>query len=333
MKALVLMAALLLLPLTSAAERLRLRHPTRGFQMRMTPFVIPAGGEREVCEYRTLPNRKPMDVAGFELNMTKGAHHFVLWEYLGKDRNPADFPHQLVDAPGCVGVGPRDNFLANANLFGMQTARARLRFPPGVAVRLEPQAPVFLNAHLRNFSATEPLTAGAVFNVIPARRGTVQHHAQALIVGNAVNIDIPPRLSPTQPSTASFTAEWRTAIDLNVVQLSSHQHARGRHVAIHVLDAAGNDLGLMFEATDWEHPGERWFSPAFRVPAGGGFRFTCGWENDEDRTVRFGVTTRDEMCFVTGYFYPDDESQPLPPQPGCFPQGAGLLCFGPKISG
>ena len=301
--------------------------------MRMTPFVIPAGGEREVCEYRTLPNRKAMDVQGFQLQMTKGSHHFVLWEYLGKDRNPADFPHELVDAPGCVGVGPSDGFLSNANLFGMQSSRARIRFPPGVAVRIEPHAPVFLNAHLRNFSATEPLTAAAVFNIIPARPGTVQHHAQALVVGNAVDILIPPRVSPTQPSTASLTAEWRAATDLNLVQISTHQHARGRRVTVHTLDPSGNDTGVLFESGDWEHPGERWFSPALRLSAGAGFRFTCEWANDEDRLVRFGVTTRDEMCFVTGYFYPDDESAPLPLGPGCFPQGAGLLCFAPKISG
>src|SRR2546428_300888 len=85
-----------------------------------------------------------MYLAVFALNMTRGAPHFALWEYLGKYHDPADFPRGLVDAPGCVGVGPRDNFLANANLFGMQTSRARLRFPPGVAVRIEPNAPVFL---------------------------------------------------------------------------------------------------------------------------------------------------------------------------------------------
>jgi hypothetical protein len=38
------------------------------------------------------------------------------------------------------------------------------------------------------------------------------------------------------------------------------------------------------------------------------------------------------MCFVTGYFYPDDESVPVT-VPGCLPQGAGLECFVPGSSG
>lgn len=319
-----LVLACLAVGTAAGARRLRLHKPGRGFQMRMAPFVIPPAAEREVCEYRTTPNGKPMDVQGFELEMTAGAHHFVVWEYLGKDRDPAHFWTGLKDAPGCVGLGPRDGFATNANLFGMQSAHAKVRFPPGVAVRLEPHAPVYLNAHLRNGSLTDALTAGAVFNMIPARRGTVRHHAQALVIGSFA-IDIAPR------SGASFTGEWHTPVALNIVQLSTHQHHRGTHTAVHEVDATGADLGELFAADSWDHPGERWFDRAHRLPAGHGLRFTCDWMNPDDKEVHFGVHTDDEMCFATGYFYPDDESVPVT-GPGCQAQGAGLECFVPKLS-
>ena len=51
--------------------------------MRMTSFVVPPGADREGCEYAVAPNRLPMDVAGFELNVTPGAHHFVLSFFCG----------------------------------------------------------------------------------------------------------------------------------------------------------------------------------------------------------------------------------------------------------
>jgi hypothetical protein len=292
--------------------------------MRTAAVIIPPGGEREVCEFRVTPNRKPIDVQEFELNMTAGSHHFVVWEYLGSDRDPSHFPTQLVDSPGCVGVGPRDSFFANANLFGMQTAHSRQRFPRGVAVPLEPHAFVFLNLHIRNPSPTEPLEAEAVFNFRRARKGTVEHRAQTLTIGNAGDIHIPAR------GTQSLTSVWHAPVDLNLVQLSTHQHKRGTRVGVHLVDAAGNDLGQVFEGVDWEHPGERWFDPAFRVAAGQGFRFTCEWANPDDRVVTFGVTTHDEMCFVTGYFYPDDEGAPVRGT-GCIPQGSGILCFAPKV--
>jgi len=308
-----------------AVARVHLRRPARGYPIKMGAFTIPPAGEREVCEYRVLPNAKPMDVQAYQLDMTPGAHHFVLWAYLGKDRNADDFPKTIVDSPGCVGVGPRDSFFSNANLFGIQTPHVKIRFPRGVAVRLAAHQQVFLNAHLRNPSATDPLVPEVVFNLIPARKGTVKHHAQALVVGNMAGINVPPH------GAQSLVSEWHAPIDLNVIQLSTHQHKRGTHAAIDLIDAAGNDKGRVFESDDWQHPGEYWANPAIRVAKGDGFRLLCEWANADDYPVRFGVTTNDEMCFLIGYFYPDDESQPIP-QAGCLPQGEGLLCYAQTVS-
>src|SRR5690349_14461079 len=98
-----------LLAVTPAhAARIHLRRPARGFQMRMGKFTIPPAHEREVCEYRTLPNRRPMDAQQFEFAMSEGSHHFALWAYLGQDRNAADFPVGIAESPGCTGLGPVD---------------------------------------------------------------------------------------------------------------------------------------------------------------------------------------------------------------------------------
>ncbi len=305
------------------AKRMHLhRPPAGGFQMRMTPFPIPVGGEREVCEYQTTPNGKPMDVAELQLRSTRGSHHFVLWEYLGNDRSPTDFWSGPRDAPGCVGLGPQDGFTTTANLFGMQVSPARVKFPPGVAVRLEPHAIVYSNLHLRNFFP-EPIMAEAVFNVIPAKKGSVRHHAQSFTVGSW-DIDIPPQAS------ASLTGEWHAPVPLNIVQISTHQHHRGTLVSVHHMDAAGNDLGELVASPDWEHAKVRWFPKALRVEAGESFRFTCNWTNPDDHPVHFGVTTEDEMCFVAGYFYLDDDAGRVS-APGCLPQGAGLECFVPRL--
>ena len=98
--------ALLILALLFAtvadAKRLHLRRPHRGFQMRMAPFVVAPGGDREGCEYLTTPNREPMDVGEFALKVTPGTHHFVVWEYLGADHDPAHFWSGIAYAPGCV---------------------------------------------------------------------------------------------------------------------------------------------------------------------------------------------------------------------------------------
>jgi hypothetical protein len=312
--------ACLALAATADAGRLHLRKPSRGFQLRMVPFVIQPGTDREGCEYAVAPNRHAMDVSTFELKTTPGTHHFVVWAYLGADRNPADFWSGVSYTPGCVGLGPQ-NGANNANLFGMLSGYQHFQFPPGVAVRLPAHAILYPDLHFHNYGDT-PVDGQAVVNFIPARPGTVRHHAEAFTVGS-FDIDIPPL------GTASLTGEWHTTTPLNVVQLSTHEHHRGTGVTIDRLDANGVDQGELVHTTDWEHPTTRWFEQAMRIEPGEGFRFTCEWSNPDDHPVHFGVTTEDEMCFMTGYFYSDDDLAPLS-GPGCVAQGSGLECFVPK---
>ncbi len=289
--------------------------------MRMGKFTIPPASEREVCQFRTMPNRKEFDAQSFEFAMTPGSHHFALWAYDG-DHTEADFPRAIVDSTACIGLGPTDSF-NKALLGGAQSPRVTTRFPPGIAVRLQPHQPVFLNSHYINGSLTQPLTPSVVFNVTRARPGSVRHHAEQMTIG-AFQIDIPPH------GTASATAEWIVPFDLNVIQLSSHQHKRGIRFTIDRM-AAGQDVGQMYENDDWHHPNEYWPTTPIRVPAGDGFRFTCEWKNDDDYPVHFGVTTNDEMCFMVGYYYRDDESVPPPPAPNCLHETGGLLCVATQV--
>jgi hypothetical protein len=97
-------------------------------------------------------------------------------------------------------------------------------------------------------------------------------------------------------------------------------------MSVHHIDASGADLGELVVSDSWEHPTVHWYTQALRIPAGDGIRFTCEWSNPDDVRVHFGVTTEDEMCFVTGYFYPDDDGAKIT-GPGCVPQGGGLECF------
>src|SRR5262249_3868501 len=93
---------------TPAAAKLRLRQPPRGFQMRMESFEVPPSGDVEGCEHMITPNHQPMDVSAFELKATPGTHHFVVWDYLGQDQNPANFWPGIAYATACVGLGPQD---------------------------------------------------------------------------------------------------------------------------------------------------------------------------------------------------------------------------------
>ncbi len=311
----------------AAPRRVVLPHRVHALQMRMGKFTIPPAREREVCEYRQLPNKKPMDVQEFEIRMSPGSHHFVLWAYFG-GLGPKDFPAGIKDSPGCTGIGPGTDY-HRANLTGMGQPNGKVSFPQGYALRLEPHQSLLLNSHYINSSATEPLTPQVVFNLVRARKSTVKHHLQTLTLGD-YQIPIPAH------STTSHTGEWHAPFDLTVEQLSSHQHKRGIGLSANLI-VDGEDRGEIFRnLNDWQEPTIKWFDdrlgqPPIHLKQGDGFRFTCSWQNNDDKDVRFGVTTDDEMCFLTGYYYIADEAAPPAPRPGCFEERA-LSCFSAPIN-
>jgi hypothetical protein len=310
-----------------AAGAPKLRKPKRGFQMRTTPVVIRPGEDKEWCEYRRLPNRKAMDAQGFELRMPEGAHHFVLWAYNGNVSDDAQFPAGPVEVPGCTGIGPGDSLIP-VNLFGMQTPNGRVRFPKGFAVRLRPHQQVWLNPHMKNFDTVD-LRSRVVFNITPARRGSVKHHAESFVVGNITGIDVP------AGGRQTLVSEWAAPADLNLIQVSSHQHRFGTYVST-ALEQPDGSFAQIVENVNWEHPTELWTHrdapwrdqdpQIIRLSRGQRIRFTCKWQNTGATPVRFGVETTDEMCFVTGYFYRDDETAPPISGPGCVTVPEGLMC-------
>jgi hypothetical protein len=332
MRLVLVLVALLAWPSASSAvgERfgLKLRKPRRGFQMRTSDFLVPPGEDLEWCEYRRLPNRKEMFAQGFELRMSYGSHHFVVWAYNGSETDDARFPSAPVLVAGCTGVGPGDS-LVPVNLFGMQTPNGRVKFPKGIAVRLKPHQQVWLNPHIKNYGSEE-VVAQAVFNITPARSRDIKHLAESFAIGNVAGIDIAPGGRQT------LVSEWRAPQALNLIQVSSHQHALGTATSIEVEQADGSFLRV-FENENWEHPYELWTHrvapwkhqdpPVIRLAEGRRLRWTCRWANTTSRRVRFGTETSDEMCFATGYFYRDADAPRGPiVGPGCIPAAEGLTC-------
>lgn len=308
----------LLLVLTAGADaKTYLEKPGRGFQMRAGKFTVQPAEDLEVCEYRRLPNRKAMDISGFKLRMPPGAHHFVVWSYGGSVQDDSRFPQGPVESVGCSGVSP-DEFIPQV-MIPIQSPNARFRFPKGIALSIEPHQQVWLNAHLKNADLA-PMEPDIRFNFYRAKRGKVRHHAQALIVGNMGAINIPAGGEQT------ITAEWTAPVDLKVIQLSTHQHRLGTYANIELVEPDGVTPTNIYENRDWEHPHAYWPPEPIHLTKGRKIRITCTWHNTDDHVVRFGPETTDEMCFILGFYYRDDDDTEPVVGDGCLPAKRGLLC-------
>ncbi len=101
-----LLVALALLLAVPAVAKAPLKRPHRGFQMRIHDFTVKPDEDLEVCEYARLPNRRAIDVNGFELTMPPEAHHFVIWSYGGDVTDDARFPKGPMESVACSGLSP-----------------------------------------------------------------------------------------------------------------------------------------------------------------------------------------------------------------------------------
>ena len=318
------LALSVLVALSSLADaRPYLKKPKRGFQMRVSDFNVVPGQDLEVCEYRRLPNKKAVDIVGFKLRMPAGAHHFVVWRYGGDTTDDSLFPQGPVESLGCTGVSPDE--LVPQVLIPIQQPNARFRFPKGIGLRIEPHQQVWLNPHLKNFDP-ETMTPDVRFNFYTAKKGTVKHHAEGIIVGNITDIAVPAGGQQT------LTAEWTAPVNLTMFQLATHQHRLGTYANIELVDPDGTPRKI-YENFDWEHPINYWPQPFIRLQKGDKMRITCTWNNTDDHVVNFGGETTDEMCFILGFYY-RDEGDTAPISGGqCVPAKAGLLCpFAPAIA-
>ena len=318
MRVLLLVLCLALAHASAGHAGLRLRKPVHGFQMKVSDFTVHAGEDLEVCEYRRLPNKKPIDVTGFKVRMPEGAHHFLVWSYGGNLQDDARFPKGPVERVGCTGLAP-DEIIPQV-LIPIQTPNARFRFPKGIGLRLEAHKQVWLNPHLKNVTP-DALTPDIRFNFYRAKKGEVKHYAEGLIAGNAANINIPAGGEQT------LTAEWTAPVNLNVVQLATHQHRLGTYANIELVTPDGTPQKI-YENEEWQHPHSYWPDPPIRLAKGGKMRITCTWRNTDTHAVRFGPETTDEMCFILGFYYRDDGDVEPVHSTQCIPAKQGLLCIG-----
>ena len=295
--------------------RARLHKPRQAVQLRLSPFTVPARGEREVCQAVELAGSEPMDVAEFQFaaptSRSYVTHHFGLM--VDDNDDLASLPKGPVSAVGCVGFGR--NFGSVIAL--VQRSRGAVAFPPGVGFTFRPHQVLLLNLHFINASP-RPLRIDGAVNLVRAPKGSIVHHARGFQLGT-FRIAVPPG------QDGSAEAGWIAPFPMNVVQLGTHSHKHTTSVDVDLL-RAGSDAGQILQTLDYEHPTLTSYFTPLRLGPGDGFRWTCDYHNDTTGLLRFGVTSQDEMCFTIGTFYLDDDAAPMPHVPGCLGTNEALTC-------
>jgi len=279
------------------------------FTIESSDITVMPGEEFTKCFYFTTPNTDKVVVHKWVSDMSEGSHHMIMFRSISGNQ-PAD--GTIDDCNGDVAIP----------IYGTQIPHEEVQFPDddghGQPLAQELfQTKGYFQMHY--FNSTEaPLVAKvsvSAYALIPELAEHVGNYTKTDLVATYNNdIAIPPH---AMDLTVTATCP---AIDGQIWQMSTHSHKQSMRTRV-------SDGGTMvFESTDWEHPGDRrWSAPDFHTFASGQMTWECTYTNlgdNQDRTVRAGSSAKtDEMCMMTGYYFPASGPR------GCFMNNGSCTCL------
>jgi Copper type II ascorbate-dependent monooxygenase, C-terminal domain len=272
-----------------------------GLQLGVDSFAVTPTAERELFVYRRLNNATEVFVNRIQSRMRPGSHHLLLYTF---DENKTSFPcngrpmHDVMRDIRTVDGGYNViNMLPMAcHVFfaGAMTPDFDYQFPAGIALRLPPNTSLDFNVHYVNRSPI-PLPAQAFANLYFVNKSAVQTVAQTL---NFANEDL--TLPPNQRTTVrrAFSVNRRTTI----LALTSHMHSMGERFEVRVRRASGAET-VVYTNTDWEHPVFTNYDTPIVLEPGDALVSNVTYNNVSTKTIRFGLSSDDEMDIIFGYWY------------------------------
>jgi len=271
------------------------------FSLQWGPVNVPAGIEETQCIWKRLSNTTEIKVHQMHNVLSGGSHHLIVY------KDDKDTTEQLTPVKCEPFTGALNSTGMVAPLAITQRADDPIFLPKGVAYTFAAGQMVKLEMHYLNRGDTaQDVTANVDF--FSADPATIQHEAAILFTGS-VDID-----QPAGTSTLHQFFKVPPSIDLSqskIFAITGHQHALGTGVKVGV---GASKTGPMTEVYapdpfNWSEPETVTPAEPFSVPVGGGFDFTCTWNNPGPGNVKFGESAKEEMCFFWAYYYPSQGSK------------------------
>jgi Copper type II ascorbate-dependent monooxygenase, C-terminal domain len=247
--------------------------------------MIMPGEEITMCREVRLGNVTPMLVRSIHVSIPRGSHHVIVYRSRATD--------EQLDLTPCRGLS--GIISGTAPLFIAQQPESGIDFPAGVGLSIGANQMIRLEEHFINTSSA-PLMVGARvrFDLAPTDGLTP---ADMMFWGTQSI-----RVAPRSMGSATY---FRPALPgINVFGLTSHTHQFGVRSTIEVASSATGMGREVHRSETWEEPPLTRFSPPLTFSGGEGLRLVCNYNNTSDRTLTFGESYYEEMCFLWAYYYP-----------------------------
>lgn len=261
------------------------------------PVEVGPGVERTECVIKRLGNLDPVKIGRIVDLLGSSSHHMIVYRVNDETERPEPF--------SCSPFSDTLDPSVGSPLVVSQRAEDEIQLPEGVGFPFDANQMIRLEMHYINTTTeTVTLESSATFHTIP--ESEYVHPADFLFIGT-IDIEIPPRSTTTVgPRYFPLPGDYSEA---TFFAITGHEHRFGTGVKVWTATDESDPGALVYgpEPFLWDEP--ETVEGEFTVPAGGGFKFECTWNNTSDGTVRFGESANQEMCFFWAYYYPGTGSK------------------------
>lgn len=292
--------------------------PLGSYSLKFGPITVAPGVENTQCIVVPLGNASQIRVNQIHNELSQGSHHMIV--YRVNDTTPQPTPFDC--KPFTDTLDPTKG----STIMITQKHDDVLQLPPGVAYTLNANQMIRLELHYINPGAT-PITVEATTTMVPIDPALYKYEADFLFIGDP-DISIPAHSSQTLgPIFFQLPPEYD---GVNFFALTGHEHQYGTNVRISTATSATDPGTSVYDVPGWlwSEPTTVQSNPPFQVAAGGGFNFTCDWNNTSANSVAFGESANNEMCFFWAYYYPSQGGAKVCLHTAQVPGGISVCCPG-----
>ncbi len=258
------------------------------------PIQVAPNYENTQCLVLRLGNPAPIHVGSIHNLLGTSSHHMIVYRVNDTVEQTTPFNCQ----PFTDTLDPTKG----SAIMVSQKKDDLLTFPPGVAYTLDANQMIRIEMHYINATASTT-TLQSTTTMTPLPDGDYKYEADFLFIGDP-DIRLPPNSSKTLgPVFFALPTGFESA---NFFAITGHEHKLGTNVTVSTQASATASPVPVYDVPGWlwSEPATVTHDPPFTVPAGGGFQFTCDWDNTTTSTVTFGESANNEMCFFWAYYYP-----------------------------
>lgn len=266
-----------------------------GFQLKIDAFDVAPNFERELFTRRAVGNTEDVYVNRFTVSMRPGSHHFLAYDFDNKALvPPMNDIRDLRNPDNTLNLLTALQMSNHIYLAGSQSATADYAFPEGAALLIPANASVDLNVHYVN-KTTGTNKGEAYMNFYTTPKSAVTKVVKTLNMSNT-------SLNIVAGERKTFTKTFLADRPMQVLMLTSHMHKAGEKFVIKIKGGT-RDGEVVYTTTDWEHPDILNLKAPITLAKGEGLTSEITYNNTTARTIKFGLTSEDEMGIIFGYYF------------------------------